>query len=282
MLLLSCVGLASAFDRVVVFGDSLSDAGNVFALSGGATPPAPYWNGRFSNGPVWVEGFASDLGRSASASLTGGTNYAFGGARLDPFQAVPPNIGTQIGLFQNASGTFGANDLVVFWAGSNDIFNGATNMTTLAGTANGYLQNLYGLGARNFLILNLVPLGFTPAHIGTANESLFNSRAQSFNGALAGHASSLRGLGANVTELDAYSAFLQIRSNPGQYGLTNVTQNYLTTGGNVNEFLFWDDVHPTQQIHQVLRQRAFAAVPEPGTMIVLGSVALVAAIRRRR
>ena len=59
----------SAFDELVVFGDSLSDTGNA---------------GRFSNGPVWVEGVANGLGLSVRPSESGGTNYAIGGARLDP------------------------------------------------------------------------------------------------------------------------------------------------------------------------------------------------------
>src|SRR5258705_10790567 len=66
-------GLRRPFDRIVVFGDSLSDPGNAFALNGGQTvsppdygmsgvagngipevitliPDAPYASRRFSNG----------------------------------------------------------------------------------------------------------------------------------------------------------------------------------------------------------------------------------------
>jgi phospholipase/lecithinase/hemolysin len=46
---------AELFSEIVVFGDSESDAGNVFELSGDTYPASPpYWQGRFSNGPVWV------------------------------------------------------------------------------------------------------------------------------------------------------------------------------------------------------------------------------------
>src|SRR5215217_7794985 len=58
-----------AFDHVVVFGDSLSDAGNA---------------GRFTNGPVWVEYLAQKLGLPLNPARAGGTNFAVGGARLDP------------------------------------------------------------------------------------------------------------------------------------------------------------------------------------------------------
>src|SRR3954467_4049420 len=99
--LLACALLASGsagaqqpFERIVVFGDSLSDPGNAFALGAGqSTPPdwgvdallvpaAPYAIGghHFSNGPSWVEQLARPVGlaQSVRPALAGGpaTNYA--------------------------------------------------------------------------------------------------------------------------------------------------------------------------------------------------------------
>src|SRR5580700_5150096 len=54
------VVLADTFTSVVVYGDSLSDNGNLFAATG--QPPAPYFEGRRSNGPVAVEQLATALG----------------------------------------------------------------------------------------------------------------------------------------------------------------------------------------------------------------------------
>ncbi|KAG2437173.1 hypothetical protein HXX76_005837 [Chlamydomonas incerta] len=54
---------------LVVFGDSLSDTGNVFAYSHGALPnPAAYYRGRFSDGPIWVDHLAAILSGSSSGS----------------------------------------------------------------------------------------------------------------------------------------------------------------------------------------------------------------------
>ena len=64
--------IPSSFSDIVVFGDSLSDNGNLFRLTG--QPPPPYFKGRFSNGPVWVERLAAPLG------LDGITDFALGGA----------------------------------------------------------------------------------------------------------------------------------------------------------------------------------------------------------
>ncbi len=66
--------LAYTVEHVVVFGDSLSDTGNLYAATGGGVPPdPPYWQGRASNGPLWSELLAADLG----AALT---NNAINGA----------------------------------------------------------------------------------------------------------------------------------------------------------------------------------------------------------
>ena len=46
-----------AFTALYVFGDSLSDTGR-----SPATPSTNYFNGRFSNGPLWVEYLSADLG----------------------------------------------------------------------------------------------------------------------------------------------------------------------------------------------------------------------------
>src|ERR1035438_1848931 len=68
------------FDALYVFGDSYCDVGNIFAATGGAVPAAPYYNGRFSDGPIWLDHVAGFLGVPLTAALAGGTDYAFGGA----------------------------------------------------------------------------------------------------------------------------------------------------------------------------------------------------------
>ena len=70
----SAAGLAP-ISQIFVFGDSLADTGNAFEATGGGLPPSPtYFNGRVTNGLVWVEPMASDLGVSI-------TNYAVAGAQ---------------------------------------------------------------------------------------------------------------------------------------------------------------------------------------------------------
>lgn len=70
------------YDNLIVFGDSYCDVGDIFAATGGAEARAPYFNGRFSNGPIWLDhvaefwgnGYASSVGQLAhsfAAKITG-------------------------------------------------------------------------------------------------------------------------------------------------------------------------------------------------------------------
>ena len=72
---------AQEYGSVVVFGDSLSDSGNV----AGILPGVPAGNGFTTNpDPVWAEIVAETFGAPGTHSLAGGSNYAFGGACVDP------------------------------------------------------------------------------------------------------------------------------------------------------------------------------------------------------
>jgi outer membrane lipase/esterase len=146
--------------RYVTFGDSLSDIGNLFAAIG--TPPAPYFNGRFSNGRTFIEYLSpGQAGWTGGLTPPGGVNFAFGGARTDNLLALPPGTVTQIGAFLAGGGTFGATDVVTMWAGANNIFQGIAipanqNTAAMGAIANGaandvvnQVNTLAGAGARS-------------------------------------------------------------------------------------------------------------------------------------
>src|SRR5277367_974499 len=126
--------------NLVVFGDSLSDVGNLSLSDGNIeTPSPPYYDGRFSNGPLWVDTLASYLGDAPlQPSSVGGTDYAWGGATVafslggDP-PSIPEQISQYLGNLATANETITANDVFAVWAGTNDYLdtflgtNGPTN-----------------------------------------------------------------------------------------------------------------------------------------------------------
>lgn len=84
---------AALFDNIFVFGDSLSDGGNAFAITGGFPPyvtypgpgPFPVFTQRATNGPTAAEVMSAQLGKPVTASQSGGTNYAVMGAATQAY-----------------------------------------------------------------------------------------------------------------------------------------------------------------------------------------------------
>jgi phospholipase/lecithinase/hemolysin len=121
--------------NIVVFGDSLSDAGNVplWAVDHSVAPdllyPSPsYYMGRGSNGPVWIEVVAGAYGYSVAPSLAGGTKFAFAGAESGTgfSDQDSPNFLMQVPMWQNAVPNEEIDppmpwQLFVVWFGPNDM-----------------------------------------------------------------------------------------------------------------------------------------------------------------
>lgn len=266
---------AQSYSRLVVFGDSLSDNGNLYAATGNTTPTSPpYFQGRFSNGPVFTELLGFNAGRfAAGASVTGSINYAFGGARTDS-QVSPPGMRNQLLAYTGAGGTFGANDLVSVLGGANNIFQaipaasvspnptGAIQPTALAAAAdiNFIVNTIAGAGAGTILVSNLPNLALTPQF----NQGPFAAAAPladfagtQFNGALltAMMTTAAARPGTNIILLDLYKIGSVLSANPARFGLTNVRDvcfNGATVCATPDTYLYWDSVHPTAAGHRLL------------------------------
>jgi phospholipase/lecithinase/hemolysin len=270
---------ADPVTQMVVFGDSLSDVGNVFAATG--SPPAPYYQGHYSNGPIWVERLASKLGLPApTPSMLGGNDYAFGGAEtgtgLSP-KGVP-NVLTQIngylGSHQPTGGT-----LYVVWAGANNFFDGQTNPLVPVGDIGNAISTLAAKGAKQFLVPNYVNLASTPygQSLPPAQQQVLAALTQGYNMALAAELAQLQtGLGVHIAQVDTYSKLQQVIANPGSYSFSNVTTSALDDGVLSGKgYLFWDSVHPTTAGHAIIGDTAFASVaPEPTSLVMLSTGAL--------
>jgi phospholipase/lecithinase/hemolysin len=300
---LTSVGRAATITQIIAFGDSLTDTGNVFAATAGATPASPpYFNGRFSNGPVWVERLASRLGVGFPApSVLGGTNYAFAGAETGPGLNQPspgvfvPNIGMQIAQYLG-SNTPKPGQLFVVWGGANDFLDGQLNPAVPVANLVTDITTLANAGAKTFLVPNLPLLGNTPLGLSLppAQQQGLNALTSAFDTQLAQALTQLQtSLGITIDRLDALGLFNAIEANPAAFGFTDVTDQAKSGGigvtgsvvSNPNQYLWWDPIHPTAPAHQLLGDRAALAVgiPEPSSLaaLLLGTVA-VAGWRRRQ
>lgn len=297
---------AQSFSNLFIFGDSLSDTGNIFTLTGGATPASPYFNGRFSDGPVWAETLAAGLGlpNGGRASLQGGTNFAFGGARTSGGSI--PSVLSQVGSFANPQPALDPNALYVLVAGGNDMRDARSAFPTMdaAGAAGrlaaataaannlrSAITQLAGKGARNFLVSSLPDLGSTPEAVGLGLVNPSTDASLQFNvqiGNLMGWGASQ---GLSMSFLDMAGVASAIRSDAlsnggATYGIVNVQTPCGAFQGSIgiscNVSAFSDALHPSARAHQLIGMAALAAVPEPATWLMLAAGVTLLAARRRR
>ena len=312
------------YSNLYVFGDSLSDVGNDLLVTGGAVPTASYYTdgsatGRFTNGLSYADHLAAGLGLSLTASLTGGTDYAYGGARLNTVNAgLPPtalSFNQQLASYETTHAQADPNALYVLWIGANDMSDAilarAGGDTTAIPTAIGVttqgiagaIQALAASGATHFLVPNLPDLSLTPAarSFGSAQLSaLAHGASVGFNAALAGTLAPLEAAGTlDIRSFDVLGLQTTVTNNPGAYGFSDVSAACYTgevdgtarpAGGpaptvcaSPGSYMYWDYEHPTAALHVLLGEAALAAaVPEPATwlMMALGLGGLL--LRRRR
>lgn len=294
---------ASPYQGIVAFGDSLTDSGNFYALTGNTYPANPPYAGDFSNGPTWVEQLAARLGLpSLGASLNGGSNYAYGfaqsgsgnGPTTVPAYPTVPNAGAQIADYL-AGHTPNTNQLFVVWAGGNDFFFGQTDPSVPVANIATDIATLAAAGAHDFLVPNLPALGNMPLVVSQYPQlqAGLNALAQSYNILLAQTLAQLEAsLAVNIYSLDVAGLYQNIIANPAAYGLANVTDPAKSGPNgengaivpNPDQYFYWDGTHPTQATHGILANAAINALglPEPASLslVVLG-LAVFGPVRRR-
>ena len=297
---------AQSFDRLVAFGDSLTDNGNLWIATGGTQPPYP--SRRFSNGPVWAEYLAGPLAGFfplGPVNNAANVDFAFGGSRSDTLVANPPGVPTQIGAYVMRGGAFGPNNLVSVWAGANDIFqaiplaaaNPATAQATMGAASQTAATNVVGatarlsaLGARQLLVMNLPDIGAAPAFNTGPAATLASYSASTFNTALASGLSSLAAMqpATNVVSVDIAGLFAAVQANPGAFGFSNVTQGCVYVASCLtapvaqqNAYLFWDGVHPTTAGHALVAATMREYLAAPVTAAASAAVSETALTTRR-
>lgn len=291
------------YTSVTVFGDSLVDAGNLYIADGGTRPdPAlGYFQHRFTNGYDYPDLLSIDLfGVPTTPSLLGGSNFAFGGARIIDTGDSIPDLQAQIGALQASGRGIDPNGLYIVNLGGNDVF-GAEGVFGPGNTIGSYpdissylkaaaeqyvagVQALNDLGVRNILMTDF-PLASDPLTIeanGYLNTALADLRLDA------------------DTDLFFYSLSdfnRNVLADPAAFGLPPLRSDItcLEAGaqatGCAGIFSF-DGVHPTAAVqaagYRDMDQRfgltVAQAVPEPGNwaMMVAGFGVMGLAMRYRR
>lgn len=295
---LPAAAVTSRPSQLVIFGDSLVDAGNLNVAAGTNVfnpPSAGYFPGRFTNGPDYTDLINQHLyGSFTTPSLLGGSNYGFGGARIVDHGDTNPDLALQLGLHLGATGgvadpdalyilNFGGNDVFGLQSGQIGAFAGnATYTSALLDIVEGSLITLSSAGASRILVTGIPNITATAF----ALEAQLQARLDSVAPLL------------GSTELLRFSYqnfFTSLASDPRAFGVAPFTETGNCIGNRpvVNGFIdctgyfSFDGIHPTAQVHQALaRQVAVTAgitVPEPATWAMLiAGFGLVGGMQRRR
>jgi len=238
---------AFAYDKMIVFGDSLSDNGNFFYhVSDKHIPETPpYFQGRFSNGPVWVELLAQRLQLDTNSTKQF-QDYAL--ALTWAADAGPDGSGGLFSLSYQVADQYLKeekpqpdaikNNLFVIWIGSNDYLqehprdsdpNHSAEMETTK-AINDIRDNIKLLidhGAHHFLLLNLPNLGLTPSAIGggetlskrlTLLSSMHNQKQEKMLNAL-----HVAYPDVEFIQFDLSWYFADLLKNPAKYDINNVS-----------------------------------------------------------
>jgi phospholipase/lecithinase/hemolysin len=294
------------FTQIILFGDSLSDTGNVRqrtnAKSSGAVDyPSHtfnYANGRFTNDDqtdpssktyfgVWHEQLAlTFLGLPpATYSLGGGLNYAFGGARTTDGThdetAVSTSFGDVVITIDDmgkqmddylASHVVDPGALYIVWGGSNDFRtdDSASNVTATAARDTALVNRIAQAGAKYILVPNITPLGVIPRYASEpARITALNADSAAYRDELDADLTALQsslatqGFTPKIYRVDMWSDTVRVLSNGPRYGFTNITSPAQGATGSPDQYIFWDDVHPTTAGHFRLAKTSFDAMTGP-------------------
>jgi thermolabile hemolysin len=249
---------STPFSRIIVFGDSLSDSGNFYRMTGNTLPPSPpYWQGRFCNGPVWIEYLAEDLGMAGLED-----NYAVGGAATGTANDSAPFGGVQNQIARYLSSHQGDPDaLYILWAGHNDVTlaltTGRYDLSQIVPNTINNIRTLWAAGARHVLVVNLADLGKTPMLVSTKDSAMVSWLVASINENLADALGGLAAEGMPTITVDAFAFVDAVVASPELFGFSNVTDAGISIyPANPAGYLFWDNVHPTTEFQHAFEQFA--------------------------
>ncbi|KAI7822298.1 hypothetical protein BX661DRAFT_216646 [Kickxella alabastrina] len=249
-----------------IFGDSLSDVGTLKDLTLNLIPPKPYWEGRFSSGPVWNEYLAKLLGYNLyNKAVGGGTSDNANSALLNilpiPLPISIPSSQDQIDTFKFKNPKYKLSysvkkDIAVLEIGANDFFAEMINMSTnklpvgsfvetLSNSVVSQLEQIRSIGFKNIIVTNLAAIQFTPFADILHLESLANTTVHRYNDQLTRkvNAWASKALGLTSFSIADIGGFVETTVNSeaiaNSLGLTSVSTSCV--GGNALNLLQADN-----------------------------------------
>jgi len=303
--------LATDFSNLYVFGDSLSDSGQLFLLdepfrathrvnpSDPVSPYADVWSQYFSRSM----GFGELLPSTPVSRDTLGNNYAIVANRTDQIlSSITESNGSNVFSLKTRDGYLIQNPqadshaFYVIWGGGNDVRdardNPAKDTQTAADNIVKGVQVLHAAGARYILVPIMVNIGDIPesAYLNLTAEG--ESASQRFNEELF---EGIKTSGANVILADVNTFFKEILGNATAFGFSSEDQQVVAFDGSnmftgipaaegingahssspdPSQYVFFDGIHPTTNTHRMIAQYFESILVGPELVSILAEVPL--------
>lgn len=267
---------SNKINKIISFGDSISDTGNFYNFSQEIFPNDSTWFlGHFSNGFVWTEYLAKALELPLYTWAIGG---AAGEDQYVIIKGITGQIETYLEQMQVAQNYQPQNTLVTLEVGLNDFVSYDRTVAAVSEDLEQAIDLLIESGIENVLLLNLIDASTAPQFKYASNDDIekVQKRIEKFNGFIDELVPELQAQGLNISLYDTESFFEQIITTPENFGLHNVEDsclninenssiNYLQTHAlrddctlnGSDSYLFWGVSHPTTKIHEIIAEDVF-------------------------
>ncbi|MBP9722368.1 MAG: SGNH/GDSL hydrolase family protein [Gammaproteobacteria bacterium] len=287
------IGETKHFSRVFVFGDSMSDNGNlyersrqiafVFPMSPILPLSPPYYNGRFTNGKVWVEQLAEKLNIPESAVI----DFAYAGATIGKNILPIPTLDKQVSTYLNWNRTGDNYALYTVWIGANDLLRNLyptdeKMLEAMTSKIEYNLRRLIAHGAKNILVPQLPDLAVTPDSLTKDTNNGHKDYTTRLYNLTKEYNSRLRDLLANLKQefsdltimtFDVHSFSQRARDRAKDYGFTNITErcnpneywnDHQVVCKTPAQYVYWDGLHPSANAHAILADLILNVVLQSG------------------
>ncbi|WP_039871919.1 MULTISPECIES: SGNH/GDSL hydrolase family protein [Photobacterium] len=258
-------------NRIIAFGDSLSDTGNIYNASQWVFPNRNSWFlGHFSNGYVWTEYLAN--GKDISLY-----NWAVGGAAGTNQYLLLTGIYAQVTSYltymKMAKNYYPENSLITLEFGLNDFINYGREVADVKADLSSALIRLTESGVKNILLFTLPDATKAPQFKYASPNEINTVRAKilAFNAFITEQSRIYKEKGLNVVLFDAYNTFEKLIAQPQLYGFENANdaclnisrssaKDYFYRHNLTNDcayhgsdkYVFWGVTHPTTAIHKYI------------------------------
>ncbi len=292
--------IPSPYTHIVIFGDELCDCGRWGEYTNMLFPPARYgfYKGRWSNGKVWIELLAEQLGISRSRM----DNYAQGGATTGLYNVFKPlrqllkvHRGTpiegmlgQVDRYLKQNPRISKHTLFVLMAGMNDIrgslINDKPDLEREPASENfqSAMKHLSDAGATDFLIGNCPDLSTVSEYSEKSRMTIVKNYCGELNAGIKTLINEYREQGATIRLLDFELLMEQVHDDPERYGFAyhdaylpleiinfdapldtpQIEYPHQENGLLPDQFIYWWSACPSAPLHKVMLNEAIKLFQE--------------------